>query len=163
MPMGSIIKVHVAYETPFWRAKGLRGSILSDRTATGLWMDHSIPGVETGGMVGFFGGGHAQAWAERSPEERRARVLEDLATYLGPEANKPTEYVERSWPAAPWQRGAYWAMPTPGALTAFGPALREPVGRIHWAGTETADANIGYLDGAIQSGERVAGDIVNHL
>ena len=55
------------------------------------------------------------------------------------------------------------AVPCPGALTAFGPALREPAGRIHWAGTETADANIGYFDGAIQSGERVAGDIVKLL
>ena len=163
MPMGSIVKAHVAYRTPFWRAKGLTGSILSDRTVTGFWMDHTVPGVETGGMVGFFGGGYAQAWAERSPEERRAQVLEDLATYLGPEANNPIEYVERSWPAAPWQRGAYWAMPTPGALTAFGPALRDPVGRIHWAGTETADENIGYIDGVIQSGEQVAGDIVKHL
>jgi monoamine oxidase len=163
MPMGSIIKIHVAYETPFWRAKGLSGAILSDRTTTGLWMDHTIPGVETGGMVGFFGGGYAQVWAERSPEERRAQVLEDLATYLGPEAKNPIEYLDRSWPAAPWQRGAYWAMPSTGALTAFGVALREPVGRIHWAGTETADENIGYYDGAIQSGERVAGDIVKQL
>ena len=134
-----------------------------DRTVTGLWMDHSIPGAETGGMAGFFAGGHAQAWAARSPEERRTRVLEDLATYLGAAANNPIEYVERSWPAAPWQRGTFWAMPSTGAQTAFGTALREPVGRIHWAGTETADANIGYYDGAIQSGERVAGDILKLL
>lgn len=163
MPMGSIIKVHLAYQSPFWRTQGLTGSILSDRIATGFWMDHTVPGARTGGMVGFFGGGYAQVWAERSSEERRAQVLEDLATYLGPEAKNPIEYVERSWPAAPWQRGAYWAMPTPGTLTAFGPALREPVGRIHWAGTETADENIGYLDGAIQSGERVAADLLKHL
>jgi monoamine oxidase len=163
MPMGSIIKLHVAYEKPFWRDKGLSGAILSDRTVTGMWMDHTVPGVETGGMVGFFAGGHAQAWAERSPEERRARAIEDLVTYLGPEANNPIEYVEQSWLAAPWQRGAYMAIPSPGALTAFGGALREPVGRIHWAGTETADVNVGYIDGAIQSGERVAGEIVKQL
>ena len=163
MPMGSIIKVHVAYETPFWRAKGLSGCILSDRTVTGMWMDNGHPGVETGRIVGFFAGGHAQAWAERSPEERRAQVLEDLATYLGPEANTPIEYVQRSWPAAPWQRGAYMAVTSPGALTAFGPALRDPVGRIHWAGTETADVNIGYFDGAIQSGQRVADACIEHL
>ncbi|MDF9749377.1 monoamine oxidase [Arthrobacter sp. ES3-54] len=163
MPMGSVIKMHVAYQTPFWRDKGLTGSILSDRTVTGFWMEHTVPGVETGGMVGLTGGGYAQAWAERSPEERRAQALEDLATYLGPEAKNPIEYVEQSWPAAPWQRGAYWAMPTPGTLTAFGEALRAPVGRIHWAGTETADENIGYIDGAIQSGERVAGEIVKQL
>ena len=68
MPMGSIIKVHVAYETPFWRAKGLSGCILSDRTATACGTDMSYPGVEAGRIVGFFGGGHAQAWADRSPE-----------------------------------------------------------------------------------------------
>jgi monoamine oxidase len=163
MPMGSIIKIHVAYETPFWRAQGLSGAILSDRTPTGMWMDNSHPGVETGRIVGFFGGGYAQVWADRSPEERRAQVLEDLAKYLGPEAKNPIDYLERSWPAAPWQRGAYWAMPSTGALTAFGVALREPVGRIHWAGTETADENIGYYDGAIQSGERVAQVCIERL
>ena len=43
------------------------------------------------------------------------------------------------------------------------PALRDPVGRIHWAGTETADVNIGYYDGAIQSGQRVADACIEHL
>ena len=47
-PMGSIIKVHVAYETPFWRAKGLSGMILSYCTVTSMWMDNAYPGVETG-------------------------------------------------------------------------------------------------------------------
>jgi monoamine oxidase len=163
MPMGSIIKVHVAYATPFWRAQGLSGSILSDRTVTGMWIDMSVPGVETGGLVGFFAGGGAQAWADRSPEDRRARVLEDIATYLGPEADAPIDYVDEVWPARPWQRGAYMAVPGPGVLTAFGPALREPVGRIHWAGTETADISMGYLDGAIQSGMRVAGVCIRRL
>ena len=55
------------------------------------------------------------------------------------------------------------ASPAPGALTAFGRALREPVGRIHWAGTETADVFMGYLDGAIQAGERVADDCTKRL
>jgi monoamine oxidase len=113
MPMGSIIKIHVAYETPFWRTNGLSRTILSDRTVTGMWMDHTIPGVETGGMVGFFAGSHAQAWAERSPEERRARVLEDLATYLGPEANNPIEYVERSWQPHPGSGEPTWPSPAP--------------------------------------------------
>ena len=41
-------------------------------------------------------------------------------------------------------------------LTAFGPALREPIGPLHWAGTETATVWNGYIDGALQSGERAA-------
>ena len=147
--MGSIIKVHVAYKTPFWRAQGLSGSILSDRTVTSMWIDMSVPGVETGGLVGFFAGDAAQAWADRSPEDRRARVLEDIATHLGPEAKEPIDYVDLVWPAAPWQRGGYLAIPVPGVLSALGDGLREPVGRIHWAGTQTADVSMGYFDGAI--------------
>ena len=41
-------------------------------------------------------------------------------------------------------------------LTQFGPALRAPCGRIHWAGTETASVWAGYMDGAVRSGEAVA-------
>ena len=45
-------------------------------------------------------------------------------------------------------------------LTAFGPALREPIGPIHWAGTETATKWNGYIDGALQSGERAAREVL---
>ena len=48
-------------------------------------------------------------------------------------------------------------------LTAFGQALREPVGRIHWAGAETAEAWAGYIDGAIRSGQRAAQDLASRL
>jgi monoamine oxidase len=163
MPMGSVIKVHVAYETPFWRAKGLSGSILTDRTVNGMWMDMAYPGVERGGIVGFFSAGYAQAWADRSRDERRAVVVENIASYLGPEAKDPIDYVDEVWAANEWQRGAYMATPGPGVLTHFGQALRDPVGRIHWAGTETADDSMGYLEGAIQSGQRVANHCLERL
>jgi monoamine oxidase len=48
----------------------------------------------------------------------------------------------------------------PGAMTHFGPVLREPVGRIHWAGTETASVWSGYMDGALTSGERAAAEVL---
>ena len=163
MAMGNVIKVQVAYETPFWRDRGLSGQIMSDQAATCMWFDKAYPGTKMGGLVGFFAGGGAQSWADRSLGERRARVLEDLVAYLGPEARTPIDYVDEVWTAAPWQRGGYVANPGPGALTAFGSALREPVGRIHWAGTETADDHIGYIDGAISSGQRVAADCLKRL
>ena len=43
----------------------------------------------------------------------------------------------------------------PGVLLDYGPAIRRPVGRIHWAGTETATYWNGYMDGAVRSGRRV--------
>jgi monoamine oxidase len=53
-------------------------------------------------------------------------------------------------------------MPT-GAWTAYGDALKPPIGRIHWAGTETASRWMGYIEGAIRSGERVAQEVVRAL
>jgi monoamine oxidase len=44
--------------------------------------------------------------------------------------------------------------------TQFGAALRPPVGRIHWAGTETSTVWCGYMDGAVRSGERAAAEVL---
>lgn len=156
MPLGSVIKAHIAYARPFWREQGLSGLVLSDRTEFGPWFDHSPEHGGTGSLVGFFDGGPAQRWADRPAEARKAQVLKDLALYLGEGALTPIDYVEEVWTRAPWNRGGYVSVPGPGVLTAFGAALREPVGRIHWAGTETAEAWVGYIDGAVRSGEKVA-------
>ena len=48
----------------------------------------------------------------------------------------------------------------PGVMTLFGHALREPCGRIHWAGTETATVWAGSMEGAIRSGERAADEVL---
>jgi monoamine oxidase len=49
---------------------------------------------------------------------------------------------------------------TPGTLTRYGRLLREPFGRVHWAGTETATVSHGAIDGAVRSGERAAAEIL---
>jgi len=163
MPMGCVIKVHIAYPTPFWREQGLTGLVLSDRTEFGPWFDHSPRNGSGGALVGFFDGGPAQRWADRSPADRRAQVLKDIATYFGAAALAPTDYLEEVWARASMQRGGYVASAGPGVLTAFGPALVEPVGRIHWAGTETSETWGGYIEGAIRSGERVALEVTAKL
>ena len=48
-------------------------------------------------------------------------------------------------------------------MTTYGHAIREPVGRIHWAGTETSTYWNGYMDGAIRSGERAAAEVLEEL
>lgn len=162
MPMGCVIKAHIAYARPFWRMQGLSGMTLSDRCAFGSWFDHS-PASGLGGLVGFFVGKHARQWAGEPQAARREQALKDIARYLGPEALEAIDYIDEVWAAAPWQRGGYAAAPGPGALSGFGPALRQPVGRIHWAGTETAEAFMGYIEGAIRSGEQCARDVALRL
>jgi monoamine oxidase len=61
-----------------------------------------------------------------------------------------------NWSVEPWTRGCYTGYMAPGVLLDYGAALRKPVGRIHWAGTETATIWAGYMDGAVRSGKRAA-------
>ncbi|AYF77348.1 flavin monoamine oxidase family protein [Nocardia yunnanensis] len=159
MPMGRVIKVNVAYDEPFWRAEGWSGQANSDRRALGTVFDNTPFGGDPGVLVGFLEGRHADTSARLSPPERRALVLEDLAGYFGPRARKPIAYVEKDWAEEEYSRGCYGAFTTPGTLTRFGPALRCPIGPLHWAGTETATAWPGYIDGAVESGHRVAEEI----
>ena len=49
----------------------------------------------------------------------------------------------------------------PGVLTQYGRVLRTPVGRVHWAGTETAMKSHGAIDGAIRSGLRAAEEVIH--
>lgn len=159
MPMGRVIKVNVAYEEPFWRAAGLSGQANSDRRPLGTVMDNTPHDGSLGVLVGFLEGRHADLGSRLGADARRAQVIDDLVGYFGPKARNPVAYIERDWAEEEFSRGCYGAFATPGTLTRFGPALRAPIGPIHWAGTETATNWAGYIDGAAESGHRVAGEI----
>lgn len=163
MPQGSVIKFHVLYDEPWWRAEGLSGMVLCPDEPIGVTFDCTPPEGSPGLLTGFFEGPHAVAHAEASAEQRRQVVLDVLARTLGERARGAVDYVDRDWSAEAWTRGCYGAHLPPGALTVFGPALRQPCGRLHWAGTETAERWTGYIDGAIDSGQRVAAEVLAAL
>lgn len=156
MPMGRVIKVNVVYDEPFWREDGFSGQVTSARRPFGITFDNTPESGTPGVLVGFLEGRHADIAARLTAGERRAQVLADLAGYFGPRAGKPVAYIERDWAEEEYSRGCYGAFAAPGTLTRFGPALREPVGPLHWAGTETATRWAGYIDGAVESGRRAA-------
>jgi monoamine oxidase len=159
-PQGSVIKINVCYDEPFWRAEGLNGQAFGDRGPIKFTFDNSPPGARAGVLVVFLEGAEARRYGRTSAEERRRVVLDSLVAYFGPRAGEPVDCVELDWAAEEWTRGCYGAHFAPGVWTQFGPGLREPVGRIHWAGTETATEWSGYMDGALQSGERAAAEVL---
>ncbi len=161
MPAGSVIKFHVVYEEPWWRDQGLSGQVLAVGDRIDVTFDGSPPGGDVGIITGFFEGAQAIAAAELGESGRRDHVVGVLTRALGDAAATPLDYVDRDWSAEPWTRGCYGAHLPPGAWTQLGPALRPPCGRIHWAGTETAERWAGYIDGAIESGERVAAEVAD--
>lgn len=163
MPMGSVIKVNVVYDRPFWREAGLSGQAISDVRGLSATFDNTPASGSPPVLVGFFEARHARAAGLLSTGDRRKAILQDLAAYFGPRARDAVDVLEQDWSAEPWSRGCYGAFATPGTLTGYGAALREPIGPIHFAGTETATRWAGYLDGAVQSGERVAREVVTAL
>ncbi|WP_431823761.1 flavin monoamine oxidase family protein [Burkholderia sp. F1] len=163
MPMGSVIKVHVAYRAPFWRRRGLNGAVVSTDRHFGLVFDQSPDDESLGVLVGLIEGNHAMALSAAGKEARREQVISDLVHYFGDDARQPLDYVDHDWTADEWAQGGYAAHMPPGVLTSFGDSIREPVGHIHWAGTETATEWMGYFEGALQSGIRAAEEVVRTL
>jgi monoamine oxidase len=156
LPAGSVIKCFAVYDEPFWRAEGLNGQVVSDRGPVKITFDNSPPDGSPGVLLGFLEGHEARRAARLTIEQRRAEVIDCLAGHFGPRAATPLQYVERDWMAEEFTRGCYGAHFTPGAWTSYGEAWREPVGRIHWAGTECSPEWNGYMEGAVRSGEAVA-------
>lgn len=159
MPQGAIIKCMAVYEKPFWRAEGLSGSGLSDGGSINAIFDNTPPSGSPGVLLGFLDGRAARVWGQRTPDERRDEAVAVLTRLFGAAAADPTEYAERNWAAEAWSRGCYGGAFGPSGWTDFGPALRQPIGRIHWAGTETATVWNGYIDGAITAGRRAAAEV----
>jgi monoamine oxidase len=159
-PQGCAIKCMALYEKPFWRESGLNGQALIDRPPISFTYDNSPPDGKPGVMLGFVVGQAARDFARHTSGDRRAAALESFASCFGEHARKPLDYIEMNWTDEQWTRGCYAGSTPPGALTAFGPALREPVGRIHWAGTETSPLWNGHMDGAVRSGERAAKEVL---
>lgn len=159
-PQGSVIKVEAIYDRPFWRDNGLTGQMVALEGPVKISFDNSPPDGSPGVLVGFLEGRDARQAAHLSPADRRGLVLGCFAAAFGPGAAKPKGYVEMDWSAEAWTRGGYSGFAPPGVLLDYGPALRAPVGRIHWAGGETSEYWFNSMDGAVRSGERAAAEVL---
>jgi monoamine oxidase len=160
IPMGTVIKVQCFYERPFWRDAGYSGQVTSDEGAVRITFDNSPEQGKPGILMGFIEGDEGRAWGRKAREERQAEVLACFTRYFGEQAAHPYAFEELNWADEEYSRGCYAGVMAPGAWLAYGEALRQPIGRLHWAGTETATIWNGYMDGAVQSGERAAQEIL---
>jgi monoamine oxidase len=153
---GAQIKVNVVYERPFWRAEGLTGYVCSDTWPVQNVWDNTPESSRPGVLLCFVKGSAATDLDGAGEDEIRTKVLDNLQLFFGAAAADPRQVLIHRWHTQPYVWGCPGSLAPTGAIAAFGPAMREPTGRFHWAGTETATYWPGFMDGAIGSGHRAA-------
>jgi len=161
LPMGNAIKTIMYYDRPYWKEKGLSGEFISFDGPIVYGQDDSKPDGSHPALVSCVRARNAVELLSMSLEERKQAIANQYATiFRCPELLSPTNYIEKNWMAEEFSGGCYVGTLQPGILTNFGSAMREPFMNIYFAGTETATYKAGYMEGAVQSGERVAQEIL---
>lgn len=152
--MGSIAKVVVEFDRPFWREEGLAGAAISHHGPMREVHDLSGPGGVPAALFGF------APLTPGAPVPTEDAIRQQVRELFGLQAPAPTRVTVADWSAEPF------TTPT-GASGAGGqnyghPAYAVPAldGRLHWAATETSRVNPGHIEGAIVAGERAADAIL---
>jgi monoamine oxidase len=161
--MGRNTKLQLQFAERFWRARGGNGETrLAGSYVTSWEVTRGQPGKR--GILNFFSGGTLAARAgDGTPESQARAALADLEhLYPGSAAQWTGAVIRNAWDRHPWTRGSY-SLLKPGQYTAFHGSEWEPEGPVHFAGEHTSEAASGYLDGAVESGQRAAREVLGSL
>ncbi|KAK7701808.1 hypothetical protein SLS57_011570 [Botryosphaeria dothidea] len=170
--MGFFAKATLVYATPWWRAPGLSAIFESALGPVIYSRATSIPAADHHSITGFIVGAPGRRWAALpSAEARRDAVLEQLGHAFaeaiggGFAVPEPVGYVEEDWSRREWFGGGPVPVAGPGVVTGAGKGTgAEPVGGVvHFVGSETSGVWRGYMEGAVRSGVRGAGEVVKAL
>ena len=159
MPSGAVIKISIVYDAPFWRADGLSGQSAAPGSPATLTIDACTDTGDPGIMCVITEGPAARRLGRLTEDERKSAIIAELVDRFGDQARTPAEYHEQNWTVERYSGGGMIGHAPTGVLTEFGYTLRQPCGRIHWAGTESSAVMCGWIDGAIRSGERAAAEV----
>ncbi|YAL83416.1 flavin monoamine oxidase family protein [Dermacoccaceae bacterium W4C1] len=159
-PLGTLSKAFVAYERPFWREEDLSGEAVLDTGAVFITFDVSPSDDGPGIVMAFCEPGKYDGF---NAEDRKRRVVGQLVDLYGEQAANPIDYVDHCWGQEEFAPGGPNPAVGPFAITSYGPALAQPHGRVHFAGSETAGMWAGTLNGAVLTGQRAAREVERML
>ncbi|WP_158241865.1 FAD-dependent oxidoreductase [Tabrizicola sp. TH137] len=156
---GAVVKTILVFREPWWRRSGLSGAIHSPGGLFGAAIDAS-PEEGLGILVVFSTGEGARALGQMGREEERiAAALRWLGQAFGGALPELVEARSIDWTGDPFSLGGYASRRGIGGWTAA-PELFAPLGRIHFAGTETARGWRSFMEGAVESGLRAAAEVL---
>ncbi|MFD4366827.1 flavin monoamine oxidase family protein [Rhodococcus sp. NPDC058521] len=156
---GTVLKYHLYYSRPFWRAHGLSGKCLSSNELVNATFDHS-PENGHGVLVAFVVGHHARTLLGFAPDERTKQVVDCLAQRFGNDVRHPVETRVHSWNEDVWASGCFAAYQPPRSWSEHLSSLGARHKLVHFAGTESADRYYGAMEGAVTAGRRAAAEIL---
>jgi monoamine oxidase len=163
LPMGTNSKLNVGFKTRHWRGLGCTGDTYSDTGYQATWeVSRAQPGT-AGILVDYTGGKIGDSFGSGTPVQRAQKFLGQIEPVLPGitkqfDGNATVDY----WAAYPWTLGSY-SYYRPGQYTRFGGAEPEISGACHFAGEHTTQDFQGYLQGAVFSGQRAAGEVLGAL
>jgi monoamine oxidase len=158
--MGANAKLNVQFKSRHWVALGNSGETYSDQGYQATWeVSRGQPG-RSGILVGYSGGSLTLAQEGRTTNSLTNQFLANIEPVLpGSTAGWNGRSTFDYWPGNPWTKGSYsfWKV---GQYTKFAGAEGERSGNCHFAGEHTSIDSQGYLNGAVESGERVSKEIL---
>jgi monoamine oxidase len=161
--MGANTKLQLQFASRHWRTHHCNGETRLEGSYVTSWeVTRAQPG--DAGILNFFSGGTAARRAGAgTPEDAARAALEDLERlHPGSTAQWTGAVIRNAWDRHPWTRGSY-SLLEPGQYTAFHGIEWEPEGHVYFAGEHTSDDSSGYLNGAVQSGQRAAREVIASL
>jgi monoamine oxidase len=163
LAMGTNSKLHVQFSERLWRSLGNNGNTYADTGYQNTWeVTRAQPGTP-GILVDYTGGTIGASFGSGTPAERAQQFLTQLKPVLpGIDTRWNGRATVDFWLGYPWTKGSYsyWGV---GQYTRFAGAERESSGNCHFAGEHTSIDFQGYLNGAVESGERAAGEVLAAL
>jgi monoamine oxidase len=169
LTMGTNSKLHVEFNDRFWYGAGNNGTSYADTGYQSAWEVSLAQGGGKGKgiLVDYTGGRIGATFGNESAAVRTQQFMSQLQPLYPGTPNVAGHRTDRAsildfWPAYPWTKGSYsyWKV---GQYTKFSGIEKERQGNCHFAGEHTSQDFQGYLNGAVETGERAAGEILGDL
>lgn len=165
--LGHYNKAIVCYDKPWWRDLGYNGFFMSYDGYIGLARDTSVDEKRLYCLTCFVNGHAGREWGKMPSHQRRKVVLDQLSAVFevgkSSDVYRPIEVFEQIWQHEPYSQGALTPINAVGHLTEFADVYGKPAGNLHFVGTEYANEWKGYMEGALDSGERGAQEVVKSV
>jgi monoamine oxidase len=163
LQMGTNSKLQLQFATRLWETQGSTGGTFADTGYQATWDVTRGQSGTAGILVDYTGGTIGASFGSGSLQKRATKFLDQLEPVLpGITAQWNGLATLDFWKGYPWTRGsyAYWSV---GQYTKFSGVEREQQGNCHFAGEHTSIDFQGYLNGAVETGERAASEVIADL